>query len=128
MSRVSNFMSSLMNWLKFEAHLTEATSPEAPADDDRTTLLYLKPEALRHVVVVNDLEKYQSSEEFVEGGRLVEVSRQYSYRLRQIADLTEEPIQPEKRAPVRSLPTTRPGKPELRVATNDELSLASEIR
>ena len=49
------------------------------------------------MVVINDLEKYQSSPEFVEGGRLIEVSKQYNYTLRQVADLVEEPMQADRR-------------------------------
>lgn len=119
MSRMSNLLGGLMNWLKFEAHLTEAEMEE-PEESNRRTLLYLKPEALRHVVVVNDLEKYQSSPDFVEGGRLIEVSRQYNYKLRQVADLIEEPIQAERKPQLRSIPTPAKARPELRLAEAPE--------
>ena len=36
---------------------------------------------------------FQNSSECVPGGRLFEVSRQYSYSLRQVADLVEEPLE-----------------------------------
>ena len=88
MSRMSNLLGGMIHWLKFEAQLS-ADEVDEPELNEKRTLLYLKPEALRHVVVINDLEKYQSSPEFVEGGRLIEVSKQYNYTLRQVADLVE---------------------------------------
>ena len=64
MSRMSNLLGGMMHWLKFEAQLS-ADEVDEPELNEKRTLLYLKPEALRHVVVINDLEKYQSSPEFV---------------------------------------------------------------
>ena len=59
-------------------------------------LIYLSPEALKHAVIVDDFASFQDSPECISGGRLFEVSRQYSYRLRQVADLVEEPLDDQK--------------------------------
>ena len=52
----------------------------------------MSPEALKHAVIVDDFASYQDSQECIPGGRLFEVIRHYSYRLRQVADLVEEPL------------------------------------
>ena len=119
MSRMSNLLGGMMHWLKFEAQLS-ADEIDEPEFSDKRTLLYLKPEALKHVVVINDLEKYQSSPEFVEGGRLVEVSKQYNYTLRQVADLIEEPMQSDRRPHLKTLAGSIKGRPDLRLAQRQE--------
>ncbi len=74
----------MINWLKFEGKGLRGEEPGL--------LIYLKPEALDHAMVIEDFEAFQSSPDFVPGGRLLDVRRQYSYRLRQVADLVEEPL------------------------------------
>lgn len=61
-------------------------------------IIYLSPEMLKqvHVMKIADFEDFQNSPAFVPGGRLLEVNRQYSYNLRQVADLLEEPITVKK--------------------------------
>ena len=77
-----------MKWFKFEPQEEEITEAEtSPA------LVYLSPEALKHAVIVDDFGSFQDSPECIPGGRLFEVNRQYSYRLRQVADLVEEPLE-----------------------------------
>mgnify|MGYP006135340785 CR=1 FL=1 len=77
-----------MKWFKFEPQEEEITEAEtSPA------LVYLSPEALKHAVIVDDFGAFQDSPECIPGGRLFEVNRQYSYRLRQVADLVEEPLE-----------------------------------
>ena len=76
-----------MKWFKFETEEQQYREHEPDG-----MLIYLGPEALKHAIVVNDFEVFQSSPECVPGGRLLEVSRQFSYRLRQVADLVEEPM------------------------------------
>jgi len=77
-----------MKWFKFEPQEEELTETEtSPA------LVYLSPEALKHAVIVDDFGSFQDSPECIPGGRLFEVNRQYSYRLRQVADLVEEPLE-----------------------------------
>ena len=77
-----------MKWFKFEPQEEEITEAEtSPA------LVYLSPEALKHAVIVDDFASFQDSPECIPGGRLFEVNRQYSYRLRQVADLVEEPLE-----------------------------------
>ena len=89
-----------MKWLKFEPQEEELSDPETSS-----ILVYLGPEALKHAVIVDDFSSFQDSPECIPGGRLLEVSRQYSYRLRQIADLVEEPldqkaeVEPEQATP-----------------------------
>ena len=56
----------------------------------------MSPEALKQAVIVDDFASFQDSPECIPGGRLFEVSRQYSYRLRQVADLVEEPLDDQK--------------------------------
>ena len=77
-----------MKWFKLEPEEEEVTEPEAS-----TTLVYLGPEALKHAIIVDDFGTFQDSPECIPGGRLFEVRRQYSYRLRQVADLVEEPLE-----------------------------------
>ena len=80
-----------MKWFKLEPEEEEIVEPEAP-----TTLVYLGPEALKHAIIIDDFATFQDSSECIPGGRLFEVSRQYSYRLRQVADLVEEPLEDHK--------------------------------
>ena len=75
-----------MKWLKFETHEEEEVSDP----ENSCILVYLGPEALKHAVIVDDFGTFQDSPECIPGGRLLEVSRQYSYRLRQVADLVED--------------------------------------
>ena len=77
-----------MKWFKFEPQEEEIVEPETSP-----VLVYLRPEALKHTVIVDDFGSFQDSPECIPGGRLFEVSRQYSYRLRQVADLVEEPLE-----------------------------------
>ena len=76
-----------MKWFKFEPQEEEISETESSS-----MLVYLSPEALKHTVIVDDFASFQDSPECIPGGRLFEVSRQYSYRLRQVADLIEEPL------------------------------------
>ena len=80
-----------MKWFKFEPHEEEITETESSS-----MLVYLSPEALKHAVVVDDFASFQDSPDCIPGGRLFEVIRQYSYRLRQVADLVEEPLDDQK--------------------------------
>ena len=80
-----------MKWFKFEPQEEEISETESSS-----MLVYLSPEALKHAVIVNDFASFQDSPECIPGGRLFEVSRQYSYRLRQVADLVEEPLDDQK--------------------------------
>lgn len=77
-----------MKWFKFEPQEDEIAETETSP-----VLVYLSPEALKHAVIVDDFSSFQDSPECIPGGRLFEVSRQYSYRLRQVADLVEEPLE-----------------------------------
>ena len=77
-----------MKWFKFEPQEEEITEAETSH-----ALVYLSPEALKHAVIVDDFGSFQDSPECIPGGRLFEVNRQYSYRLRQVADLVEEPLE-----------------------------------
>ena len=88
-----------MKWFKFETEDQRYKEHEPEG-----MLVYLGPEALKHAIVVNDFEVFQSSPECVPGGRLLEVSRQFSYRLRQVADLVEEPL--EQHAETETEPVT----------------------
>ena len=76
-----------MKWFKFEPQEEEILETETSS-----MLVYLSPEALRHAVIVEDFATFQESSECIPGGRLFEVSRHYSYRLRQVADLVEESL------------------------------------
>ena len=80
-----------MKWFKFEPQEEEISETESSS-----MLIYLSPEALKKAVIVNDFASFQDSPECIPGGRLFEVSRQYSYRLRQVADLVEEPLDDQK--------------------------------
>jgi len=80
-----------MKWFKFEPQEEEISETESSS-----MLVYLGPEALKHAVIVDDFASFQDSPECIPGGRLFEVSRQYSYRLRQVADLVEEPLDDQK--------------------------------
>ena len=80
-----------MKWFKFEPQEEEILETESSS-----MLVYLSPEALKHAVIVDDFASFQDSPECITGGRLFEVSRQYSYRLRQVADLVEEPLDDQK--------------------------------
>jgi len=80
-----------MKWFKFEQQEEEISETESSS-----MLVYLSPEALKHAVIVDDFASFQDSPECIPGGRLFEVSRQYSYRLRQVADLVEEPLDDQK--------------------------------
>ena len=80
-----------MRWFKFEPQEEEISETESSS-----MLVYLSPEALKHAVIVDDFASFQDSPECIPGGRLFEVSRQYSYRLRQVADLVEEPLDDQK--------------------------------
>ena len=80
-----------MKWFKFEPQEEEISETESSS-----MLVYLSPEALKNAVIVNDFASFQDSPECIPGGRLFEVSRQYSYRLRQVADLVEEPLDDKK--------------------------------
>ena len=80
-----------MKWFKFEPQEEEISETESSS-----ILVYLSPEALKHAVIVDDFASFQESPECIPGGRLFEVSRQYSYRLRQVADLVEEPLDDQK--------------------------------
>ena len=80
-----------MKWFKFEPQEEEISETESSS-----MLVYLSPEALKHAVIVDDFASFQDSPECTPGGRLFEVSRQYSYRLRQVADLVEEPLDDQK--------------------------------
>ena len=76
-----------MKWFKLEPDEEEIPETESPS-----MLVYLSPEALKNAVIIDDFASFQESPECIPGGRLFEVSRQYSYRLRQVADLVEEPL------------------------------------
>ena len=80
-----------MKWFKFEPQEEEISETESSS-----MLVYLGPEALKHAVIVDDFASFQDSPECIPGGRLFEVNRQYSYRLRQVADLVEEPLDDQK--------------------------------
>ena len=80
-----------MKWFKLEPQEEEIIEAEPSS-----MLVYLSPEALKHAVIVDDFASFQDSPECIPGGRLFEVSRQYSYRLRQVADLVEEPLDDQK--------------------------------
>ena len=87
-----------MKWFKFESQEEETIETESSS-----MLVYLSPEALKHAVIVDDFTSFQDSPECIPGGRIFEVSRQYSYRLRQVADLVEEPLDDQKQQ-IKTLP------------------------
>ena len=76
-----------MKWFKFEPQEEEISEAESSS-----MLVYLSPEALKHAIIVDDFASFQDTTDCISGGRLFEVIRQYSYRLRQVADLVEEPL------------------------------------
>ena len=80
-----------MKWFKFESQEEEISETESSS-----MLVYLSPEAMKHAVILDDFASFQDSQECIPGGRLFEVNRQYSYRLRQVADLVEEPLDDQK--------------------------------
>ena len=80
-----------MKWFKFENQAEENTEEEISP-----ILVYLSPEALKNTFVVDDFNSFQDTPECVPGGKFIEVSRQYSFKLRQVADLVEEPLEEEK--------------------------------
>ena len=80
-----------MKWFKFEPQEEEISETESSS-----ILVYLSPEALKHAVIVDDFASFQDSPECIPGGMLFEDSRQYSYRLRQVADLVEVPLDDQK--------------------------------
>ena len=80
-----------MRWFKIEPQEEEISETESSS-----MLVYLSPEALKNAVIVDDFASFQDSPECIPGGRLFEVNRQYSYRLRQVADLVEEPLDDQK--------------------------------
>ena len=80
-----------MRWFKFEPQEEEISETESSS-----MLVYLSPEALKHAVIVDDFSSFQDRPECIPGGKLFEVGRQYSYRLRQVADLVEEPLDDQK--------------------------------
>ena len=80
-----------MKWFKFEPQEEEISETESSS-----MLVYLSPEALKHAVIVDEFASFQDSPQCIPGGRLFEVSRQYSYGLIQVADLVEEPLDDQK--------------------------------
>ena len=111
----------MKNWFKFEARDAEFSEDESQAG----ILLYLKPEALKYALVVDDFETFQSHPEFVEGGRLLQVSRQFSYTLRTVADLVEEPLESKSTAKLKEADAANgTGLPDKSpVADDDQASL-----
>ena len=108
-----------MKWFKFETEDQQYREHEPEG-----MLIYLGPEALKHAIVVNDFEVFQSSPECVPGGRLLEVSRQFSYRLRQVADLVEEPL--DQKAEVEPEQAT-PSKEQLQEIESSEESIDQDF-
>ncbi|MEE3121646.1 MAG: hypothetical protein VX399_03545 [SAR324 cluster bacterium] len=108
-----------MKWFKFETEEQQYREHEPEG-----MLIYLGPEALKHAIVVNDFEVFQSSPECVPGGRLLEVSRQFSYRLRQVADLVEEPLDQKAEVEPEQAP---PSKEQLQEIESGEESIDQEF-
>ena len=108
-----------MKWFKFETEEQQYKEHEPEG-----MLIYLGPEALKHAIVVNDFEVFQSSPECVPGGRLLEVSRQFSYRLRQVADLVEEPLDQKAEVEPEQAP---PSKEQLQEIESGEESIDQEF-
>ena len=114
----------MKNWFKFEARETEYSADAS----QEGMLLYLKPEALKHALVVDDFETFQSHSDFVEGGRLLQVSRQFSYTLRTVADLVEEPLeQKPKVQPKESVVENGPALPDKPLVTDGEQASLQEL-
>lgn len=59
-----------------------------------TYLIYLSPEQLKnsYIMTPQEFQRFQNSEAFVEGGKLFEISKQFGYQVRKVADLQEESI------------------------------------
>ena len=76
------------------------------------------------VLVVDDFETFQSHSDFVEGGRLLQVSRQFSYTLRTVADLVEEPLEQKPKESVVENGTALPDKP---LVTDGEQASLQEL-
>ena len=108
-----------MKWFKFETEEQQYREHEPEG-----MLIYLGPEALKHAIVVNDFEVFQSSPECVPGGRLLEVSRQFSYRLRQVADLVEEPLDQKAEVEPEQVP---PSKEQLQEIESGEESIDQDF-
>ncbi len=108
-----------MKWFKFETEEQQYREHEPEG-----MLIYLGPEALKHAIVVNDFEVFQSSPECVPGGRLLEVCRQFSYRLRQVADLVEEPLDQKAEVEPEQAP---PSKEQLQEIESGEESIDQEF-
>ena len=108
-----------MKWFKFETEDQQYREHEPEG-----MLIYLGPEALKHAIVVNDFEVFQSSPECVPGGRLLEVSRQFSYRLRQVADLVEEPLDQKTEVEPDQVP---PSKEQLQEIESGEESIDQDF-
>ena len=108
-----------MKWFKFETEEQQYREHEPEG-----MLIYLGPEALKHAIVVNDFEVFQSSPECVPGGRLLEVSRQCSYRLRQVADLVEEPLDQKAEVEPEQAP---PSKEQLQEIESGEESINQDF-
>ena len=108
-----------MKWFKFETEEQQYREHEPEG-----MLIYLGPEALKHAIVVNDFEVFQSSPECVPGGRLLEVSRQFSYRLRQVADLVEEPLDQKAEVEPEHVP---PSKEQLQKIENGDESIDQDF-
>ena len=108
-----------MKWFKFETEEQQYREHEPEG-----MLIYLGPEALKHAIVVNDFEVFQSSPECVPGGRLLEVSRQFSYRLRQVADLVEEPLDQKAEVEPEQAP---PSKEQLQEIESGEESINQDF-
>lgn len=108
-----------MKWFKFETEEQQYREHEPEG-----MLIYLGPEALKHAIVVNDFEVFQSSPECVPGGRLLEVSRQFSYRLRQVADLVEEPLDQKAEVEPEQAP---PSKEQLQEIESGEESIDQDF-
>ena len=108
-----------MKWFKFETEEQQYREHEPEG-----MLIYLGPEALKHAIVVNDFEVFQSSPECVPGGRLLEVSRQFSYRLRQVADLVEEPLDQKAEVEPEQAP---PSKEQLQEIETGEESIDQDF-
>ena len=108
-----------MKWFKFETEEQQYREHEPEG-----MLIYLGPEALKHAIVVNDFEVFQSSPECVPGGRLLEVSRQFSYRLRQVADLVEEPLDLKAEVEPEQAP---PSKEQLQEIESSEESIDQDF-
>ena len=113
-----------MKWFKLESRDEEITEEEISP-----ILVYLSPEALKNAFVVDDFNSFQDTPECVPGGKFFEVSRQYSFKLRQVADLVEEPLEDEN-LKMRTLPKRNfheEIKPDKKLNTNaDKLDFSDK--